>query len=316
MEHVNSEINSFSSVKDQYQTGADWLESAWNGVRLLTPREWYPREIGANYLLFFHDGGPALELKWEGIAGRFSHHRQLRKLAAGQERRFKKILKIMDMPTEWEETLHAFDAMGFHWRTGGAAGRGVILYCAECKQASMIQFHGPVSSTSADTERFILSSFQDHNDESERLWAMFDLRAHVPRQYFLVRHRFEPGRFTLEFKNKKDKSESLRLFRWGAASIHLQHGDLERFARSAGLLPESNRAVKTTLSEGRLEWETAWDVIPGRGSWRRIMRRSGHERGRLWHLESKNRILGLHMSSRRQAPSDVFERVMKNYGCL
>ncbi len=57
-----------------------WREIAWNGVRFSTPAVWEVAKIGPRYLLLADQGEPALEIKWAGIKGRFSHQTALKRL--------------------------------------------------------------------------------------------------------------------------------------------------------------------------------------------------------------------------------------------
>ena len=113
-----------------------WREIAWNGVRFSTPAVWEVVKIGPRYLLLADQGEPALEIKWERIKGRFSHRTALKRLNSLH----RDTVQESPLPEEWKKILGDFTVTGFTWQAETKGGRGAILHCPACGNATLIQF--------------------------------------------------------------------------------------------------------------------------------------------------------------------------------
>ena len=284
-------------------------EIAWNGIRFRVPLSWEIARIGARHLILEEDSDPAMEVKWGFIQGRFSHRVYLKRLGAFRSRQLKKTITEWVLPEKWEKALAGFQARGFSWQTQKKGGRGVILYCSMCHNAALIQFFHSKSSTSGKIPLEVLGTFQDHREDGLTLWAVYDIRAVVPAYFKLVGHRFETGNYELTFAHRDQK---IFLYRWAPASILLAERGLKQFAEaisdfSAGepvpVNMDGGPAVELSLSP-RIKWLSRFRVKP-----------CFHWLG-LWHLEKKNRILGVKMQGKRPFDIQMLDRVCVGYESL
>jgi hypothetical protein len=288
-------------------------EVAWNGIRFFSPRKWEVGKIGSRYLLLEDESGPIMEIKWRRIKGTFSHKAHLRRLAASHGKMPGKSLKERPLPSGWEKALENFEAIGFSWRGISLGGMGVILYCPTCRNASLIQFYQRDSDELKHTYQPILASFQDHRQDDQVIWSIFDIRAMIPKQFYLVHHRLESGQSELAFESK---GQQITLHRWGPASIILGNKDLTEFAGTVidtlGMEPHS-----ITRSGGNIiEWKVHPPSSRWKRWWRRMKTRHPFRQYRLWHLEEKNRILGISAVGKKPFDTHFLELIFNGYESL
>ena len=142
---------------------ASWKETAWNGIRFKNPIPWEPVKIGNRYLMFEDDAGPVLEVKWESIKGVFSHEKHFHRLAAVYKKQSNIRIEASRLPERWKKALSGFEASGFRWSGNTLGGEGVILYCPECRKATLIQiYRKDPDKNSLEIEK-LLASFKDHS---------------------------------------------------------------------------------------------------------------------------------------------------------
>jgi hypothetical protein len=286
-----------------------WREIAWNGVRFSTPAVWEVAKIGPRYLLLSDQGEPALEIKWGRIKGRFSHQTALKRLKSLH----RNTVQESPLPKEWKKILGDFIAMGFTWQAEAKRGRGAILYCPACGNATLIQFFQNDFTSSHETCRCVLASFQDHSRDDRVRWSIFDIRAEIPAEYRLVRYRFEAGRFEMHFGSKR---QQITLYRWGPASALLGNGGLAGFAAKTIRIHQSEWHPLTMTGNPAVQWEKS--VSGGLWArWReRMMGKPRIEWFRLWHLMQKNRVLGVGAKGDKTFQPDLLDRICTRYETL
>ena len=286
-----------------------WKQVAWNEISFNVPESWEIAEIGVRHLILEDDSGPAMEVKWGPVRGKFSHRTHLKRVGAFQTRKLKKTVEEWPLSPQWEEALSGFQASGFSWHTQSKVGRGIILYCPVCRKAALIQFLQQKAARSEDIPLKVLRTFQDHRDDGQVIWSVFDIRAMMPADFKLVTHRFEPGNFELAFEHRHQK---IFLSRWAPASVILTGQDLMQFAKSISDFSagdpvpvdiDSGPAVELSSSP-RFIWFSRFRAKP-----------SFHWLG-LWHLESKNRILGVKMQGKRAFDTLTLDKICAGYESL
>jgi hypothetical protein len=286
-----------------------WREIAWNEIRFSTPAEWEVAKIGPRYLMLADQGEPVLEIKWEGIKGRFSHRTALKRLKSPH----RDTVRENPLPEEWEKALGDFTVTGFTWRAEAKGGRGAILYCPSCGKATLIQFFRNILTADSETCRRVLSSFRDHSQDNRVRWAMFDVRAEIPAEYRLVRYRFEAGSFEMHFVSKRQR---IALYRWGPASALMTHGGLSEFAAKTIRIRQSEWRLLTWSGHHAVQWEKS---VSG-GLWarcrERMMGNPHFQWFRLWHLIQENRILGVGAGGDQAFPSEWLNRICTQYESL
>ena len=284
-------------------------EIAWNGIRFVVPAAWEPGRIGPRHLVIESEAGPAMEIKWGPVKGQFSRRAHLRRLSKLTLARGA-ALREWTPPEDWKQALSRFECAGFAWEAGGEAAVGVILHCPTCRTASVIQFFQPPGRSGAAGQAVaVLASLRDHRDDGRVAWAVYDILALLPSGFALVRHRFQAGRFFLEFRARR---RTIRLFRWAPAAVLLRDRDLSRFAETVagfdGIEFRATAAAGEPAVEGRQRAE---------GCARRLASVLGLRpvrTARIWHVPDRNRILGIVVESRFAIDPAVMETVRGGYG--
>jgi hypothetical protein len=257
---------------------------AWAGLRFRLPAGWETGQLARDHGWLESHFKPALEFKTAYVQGHFSFRRHLKRLEQTSPLR----VRPTELPASWQPHLTAFQTQAFSWQGPRTAGDGVLIYCPECRRATLMQFFRSTRTPSAvDT---ILASFDDHGRARQPTVAVYDIRVSVPDSLPLVQFRFDSGAFKLVFGGGDKR---LTLWRWSPADVALRHhGDtLLNFTRRNALA--SGAALPTspqTLARG-LEWR--W---PRRRTWRNrlpsiIKRRLSPAILRIWHRQTANRIL-------------------------
>ena len=286
-----------------------WREIAWNGVRFSTPVDWEVAKIGPRYLLLTDQGEPAMEIKWERVKRRFSHRTAFRRLSSLHG----KTVQERPLPDEWKQILVGFAGMGFTWQAETKSGRGAILYCPDCGNATLIQFFQNFSSPSNKTCLRVLASFQDHSLDDNVRWSIFDIRSEIPAEYRLIRYRFEAGRFEIHFGSK---GQQLSLYRWGPASALLDNDNIAAFAAKTTRIQQSEWCALHRTGYIAVQWEKS---ILG-GLWvqcrERLMRVPHFQWFRLWHLAEQNRLMGIGVKGNKTFPAEFLDRICNAYESL
>jgi hypothetical protein len=288
----------------------EWKAIAWNGVRFEVPGNWEPARVGRRHLLLEAEPGPVMEIKWAQAKGRFSGRRRLRALA-GQVARKGATFRKTSLSKNWRAVAERFEAEGFQWDAGVERAQGVLLYCPVCRTVSLIQFlERPKGGIISREAARVLASFRDHRSDDRVAWALYDIAALLPRHFVLERHRFEAGRFVLEFKGR---GRRLTLYRWAPAEVLLQDRSLADFAGT--IAGEANLAFRPVASAAHPAVEGG-DMPPSgrRGNWRMRLGMAWFRRLRLWHVPARNRILGVRLEGRRPIEQSEMQTVSEGYG--
>ena len=282
---------------------------AWNAVRFQCPSAWQVDQIGKRHLRLDNGRGPAMEIKWGPVRGRFSHNAHLKRLAALSNRRTKGRVAPWPLPAAWKAALADFETGGFQWQTTTAEGRGVSLYCPVCHNGSLIQFFRSTPGAAEKQFLAVLNSFRDHPRDDQIVWSIFDIRAKLPKTLKLGRFRFDAGRFELEFT---DGRQTVRLHRWAPAAALLGRGDLAGFARTISGFSGGQPQATTINGHPGIEWSTG--PTTGRPQWIvRFNPQLSFFWFRMWLLEEKNRIFGVRAASRRPLDKRQLNRICMDY---
>jgi hypothetical protein len=215
------------------------------------------------------------------------------------------------LPETWRVPVAGFEALGFRWDAGNERAAGVLLYCRACHTASMIQFlERPGAGRSDATAVRILTSFRDHRSDGRIAWTLYDIAARLPDHFLLGRHRFETGRFVLEFNGR---GRRLTLYRWAPAEVLLHHRSLSDFA----LMVAGGKGLsfRSSTTRGHPGVDGA-DLLPA-GTGGRLRMRLGmawFRRLRLWRDTAHNRILGVRLEGRRPIEDAEMLAVSDGYG--
>ena len=286
-----------------------WKEIAWYGVRFKIPGDWQLTQIGIRYLLIEDPTGPAMEIKWTPVKGKFSHRSHLKRLASLQNKQVRKSIRPEPLSAEWEVALSDFEASEFSWESDSTRGRGVILFCATCSNASLIQFFQKNPSHNNTIASNVLNSFRDHRSDGQILWSAYDIRALVPEMFELKHYRFEAGRYELDFA---DRSQHIMLYRWAPASILLSKRDLVQFARSVANFSKTEPVAGKMNGCDTVEWSAT--PASDWGRWlSRFSGKSSYYWMGIWHLQARNRILGVRAESKKPLDTELLDSICSHY---
>lgn len=282
---------------------------AWNGIHLSVPHTWELGRIDTRHLFFDHNESPAMEVKWGPVKGRFSHRSHLKKLIARQKRHPGKTLEEWHLPPHWKNALSNFIAKGFSWKSGTVNGHGAILFCPSCKTAVMFQIFNIASHISDQAIIEMLNSLQDHRNDDQTAWTVFDIHALLPKTFKLDNYQFKPGKYELVFS---DKFQILKLFRWAPASAFLSQTDLLQFAANALDFSHENLVTTSLLEHPAVEWRS--NPSAGWYNWLyRLKRKPAFHWLRVWHVVEKNRIMGIRLDSKKPLGTDMVTDICANY---
>ena len=202
-----------------------WKEIAWCGVRFKTPADWHLSQIGIRYLALEDESGPAMEIKWAPVKGKFSQKALLKRFVSLQKKQVRKAIKLRPVSSEWASVLTEFETGEFAWQTDAIYGRGLLLFCPTCRNATLIQFFRKLSGKDDSVATRVLKTFRDHRADGQVLWAAYDIRALVPETFKLKRYRFEAGQYALDFENGSDR---IVLHRWAPPGVRRWNGVFHR----------------------------------------------------------------------------------------
>jgi hypothetical protein len=154
-----------------------------------------------------------------------------------------------------------------------------------------------------------LDSFRDHRQDGQVLWSAYDIRAVVPETYQLKRHRFEAGKYELDFA---DGSQHICLHRWALASVLLAEQDLVQLAGTVAGFNKPEPVAGSMNGCATAEWSRAPKM-----DWQRWLGRFKHKASYywlgLWHLEEKNRILGVRAEGKKPLDTELLDRICAHY---
>lgn len=289
---------------------AKWKSVAWSGVRFLVPADWLPGRIGPRHLLLESEAGPAMEIKWRPVRGRFSSRRHLRRIAR-QVSRNAAVFRERPLVAEWRQALGSVEASGFEWKGKGQGAIGALLFCSVCRTASLVQFFR--RDGAADIEERaagVLASFQDHRTDGRSVWALYDISAVLPDDFRRESHRFEAGRFELEFRGRRSR---LTLYRWAPAAVLLHGRELGAFAKAAAGGGGIDFRPLAVAGHAGVE---GFDPRPSglAGCFQAGLRMASFRGIRVWHVERRNRILGIRLEARHPIGAGELQVVCDGYG--
>ena len=286
-----------------------WKEVAWNGIRFEGLAKWEIGQIGERHLILEDETGPVMEVKWGLVKGAFSHKTHLKRLTAQRSKRAGVSVSGWTLPPQWKKALANYETSGFLWQSRDTSGRGAILFCPLCRNATLIQFFHDSSVEREKILLAVLKSFRDHSETDRVIWSIFDIRAALPNTLSLLRFRFEAGKYELVFAAAR---QNIHLHRWAPAAALLDGRDLIQFARAIPEFSAGHPYPSTFDGSEAAEWR----ISPGSGWWRKMSAlrvKSSFFWFRLWHLEEQNRILGVRGESKRPLDFELLNQICAGY---
>lgn len=279
-----------------------WKAMGWNGVRVSVPESWHPAGIERQCLMFEENGRPVMTLKWEPSNNRGASRPGISRIRKGFPKELRRSLREIALPDAWR---HAFGgsfekadvegAVGFSWGDPAGGGEGILLDCRRTRRVFLLHFYrADVSGAAGDIPR-VIASLGSGSEDGRVVWAVFDIRAALPEALMLVRHRFMPGAFELTFGTK---GETVRLCRWGPASVLLRNETLQGFAAGRFAIPREKMEGGDTTGALLVQWIDR--RMPAWAAHRLIKPFVSpvFRRGRAWQIPAHNKILAVQVESR------------------
>jgi hypothetical protein len=258
--------------------------------------------------------GPVLELKWQQLSGSFSHKAHLRKLARLSRSAVGLSFQETPLPEKWRQALSNFEAQSFRWQGPEIGGKGVILYCKACQKATLLQFYQKKGRDGRALPIEVLDSFQDHGEDGGVIWALFGLNALIPQRFALVRHRFHPGHYQLEFFYRRER---VYISRWGPADVLLKERDLlDWFEKDCGEFRWCNGVSLRQDDYGGnpgLYGQSRFSNTVAARLWAWATRKAPHIWLRVWELPANNQILGVVAAGLKPLDESMLEEICSNY---
>jgi hypothetical protein len=183
------------------------------------------------------------------------------------------------------------------------------LFCPTCYNASLIQFFHKAPPKIDLVATNVLNSFRDHRSDDQIQWSAYDIRALVPETFELKHYRFEAGRYELDFA---DRGQHIILYRWAPASVLLSKQDLLQFARSVANFSKTEPVAGKMNGCDTVEWSVSPTSEWGR--WMsRFLRKASYCWLGIWHLEGKNRIMGVRAEGKKPLDTELLDRICRHY---
>ncbi len=301
-------------------TTADPRPLAWNGARILAPRDWEPHRLERCYLRASDGRGLALECKWQegrSVTAKTALKRLGQALKGATLRTAEG-----ELPPELRKACRrleerAFSAHPFAWELPEQRGWGAWLQCGVCGRGTLLQCvdasRGPEALPLA---AHLLESFTDHAPDLGREFALFGIRTVIPAGFTLAGFSFTPGSYRLAFRGSgrggRPSGATLVLERLGPATVLLQGRAFhawaaERFAQAGG---------KGTPEPGTWQGGPAllWQPPPTGGGLLGFLRaRRLHSRVRAWLPEGHNAVLCAALTDKGAHGAQRFEEVCRDY---
>ena len=289
-------------------------ETAWNHIRFKTPGDWEPCVIDQHHLMLEKNGGPVMEIRWGAVKKNFSPEYSLREMTKRHGKNLKESITKTRVPGIWKNVLYekTTEITAFSWYGENQKAAGLILYNKASLNSVFIQFFVQNPAKPDGVTASVLKSLGYTADEKNVLWAMFDIRAILPTGFSMSRHSFAPGKYELVFSAKNHK---IILHRWGPASVLLKNGNLVRFAEQ-----QFQPAVIEHEKKFMDRYESAkWEIHKFESGkkfffLKKLFSPAVHQ-GRIWHVEEKNRILGIISIEKKPPPDHLVRNICKNFKC-
>ncbi|WP_153307501.1 hypothetical protein [Desulfospira joergensenii] len=263
----------------------------------MIPGSWEVERLDQTYMLIGEEESPKLEIKWTVSPRRFTLETYLKDFTARTQKQLDIQIKEEAFPPLFSHPQGRFEFFFFSWQGGGAEGKGVVLFCNQCKKLSLVRFFSGISFSSNSLADRILQSYSDHPGGELSRWTIFGMDFSIPSAYALTDYRFQPGSFSMTFSSQKT---SLTVFSWGPASFLLSKIDLNGFARQR--LPRlKGLALTGECRRGSfLEWAFTEEPFTGAGRLPIFNRYSRPTVFRICRDRKDNRIFGILAQSFQQ----------------
>jgi hypothetical protein len=200
-----------------------WI--GWQGIVAEAPQDWSLAAVSGDektgYFRVDSGGTLILEAKWSAAGKNVDLQARLRAYLDDLSRRSRKRKVKFESKTKAKSP----GVVSFSWISDRKA-HGRLWLCEKCDRVIIAQVSGGPSDDVSGAASRILPTFEDHNDDDWRTWAVYDLIADVPPGYSLEKHKMMSGYIQLSFRNKGNR---LVVERWGLADVALRKNSLREW---------------------------------------------------------------------------------------
>ena len=202
-----------------------WI--GWQGIVAEVPVDWSLAAVSGDdksgYFRIDSTGSLVLEAKWSSAGKNVDLESRLRAYLNDLRRRSRKRKIDFDSKTKSKDAR----SITFSWRSDRKA-HGKLWLCEKCNRVIIAQLSGTLSEDVSASAANILPTFEDHNEDEWRTWAVYDLIAEAPPGYVLEKHKLMSGYIQLVFRKQSNK---LIIERWGLANVVLKKSSLKDWFR-------------------------------------------------------------------------------------
>ncbi len=280
-----------------------WHDIGWNGITFQTPSSWQPVVIMNDYLLFEDEYQPILELKWQQLRSVITPERLLKQL--------KKSVGNKDVFSSWTppepllSLTDKFKNLGFSWKNDATSGRGMLLYCSYCNQATLIRFHLQRPERDKACLR-LLQTLADHPTGDNNHWSMYDVGFRLPAAATLISQEFLTGSYKISFQLEK---LFFSMLRFKPAKIHLNDKGLTSFGLQ--FLQHQEQLINKNDDPQFACWQREGN------RWQRFRARFRRHQSDyllyLHHIPEHNVILGIQATSSLPIDDSLIQTFLHNY---
>ena len=312
---------------------ADWVDFAWQGVRLRVPGEWSLGKVDGNYkngYVRLDDASVVrLEVEWresppprrqrlpiEDLVAKYLSNLEKKAEKAGLEFSSQRRAKFLK-DKRW---LEGEEYETFIWEADYRA-HNLARVCRQCGRIVLLRvLSKPDEDDMAGLAEEIFRSAQDHPVDGSVLWCVYGMEFNVPEEFSLSDHKLRSGNIELTFE-KKD--HVFRIQRLSLANQLLKGTDLTSWY---------GHFFKKQLRD--LNYDTTEDTVRGhsglvvegrpRSRWRQFLRPlpflnprpRQYLDGRVWHCEASNKICVVdHLYKKKDERDDLSDVLTPSYVC-
>ena len=200
----------------------------WQGIVAEVPADWSLAAVSGDdksgYFRIDSAGSLILEAKWSSAGKSVDLEARLRDYLSDLRKRSRKRKIDFDSKTKSKED----GTITFSWRSDRKA-HGRLWLCDKCNRVIIAQLSGSLNEDVSIPASEVLPTFEDHNEDGWRTWAVYDLIAEVPPGYVLEKHKMMSGYIQLIFRKKSNR---LIIERWGLANVVLKKSSLKDWFRA------------------------------------------------------------------------------------
>jgi len=279
----------------------------WNGVHLFLPIQWEVIVKGNSHLIMEENHHPLLEVRWQNKTQPPSGQSHTDAILSRLRKELARELLVIESPPFLHPLTSRFTVSAFAYGDS-AHPAGAIITCMKRETPILLQFFNTTTSSIPRLSSFFETFTCEFKENGVSRWAIEDLKFDIPRQYDLEASSFSLGLIQLFFKTR---ATQLKFCRIAHASHHFQeHSFSELFDNFCGDTSINSRLID--------EKTLILDTPPSLSDQllRVVKRKKIYRWAKFDHLDDQDKILGLHLQSRKPLEADQIATIENSYGTI